>query len=86
MESIKENQYDSTHHTQCLYIGWGERSIWKSLEKSGNFRIKNRVVDESGKLESQGISVDLEKSGKFRKFLEKKFTENIILAELEEAT
>jgi len=35
MELIKENQYDPIHHTQCLYIGWGKRSIWKLLEKSG---------------------------------------------------
>ena len=27
MELIKENQFDSTHHTQCLYIEWGKRSI-----------------------------------------------------------
>jgi len=35
MELIKKNQYDSTHHTQCLYIGWGEK---KYLEITGKVR------------------------------------------------
>jgi len=33
-ELIKKNQYDSTHHTQCLYIGWDKRSLSKLLQKT----------------------------------------------------
>jgi len=35
MQSIKENQYDSTHHIQCLFIGWGKISIRKLLKSRG---------------------------------------------------